>query len=90
MRWGNSGRAAIVVGLLGLAIAWPRLAPPPPRLPSDAGVPVAPPEAVAAGERGGSAAPRKHRAKRERVEDRRGAAARSARGQSGVGRRSDA
>ena len=51
VRWGNGGRAAIVVGLLGLAIAWPRLAPPPPRLPSDAGVPVAPPEARAASRR---------------------------------------
>ena len=42
VRWGSAGRAAVVLGLLALAIAWPRLAPPPPRLPSDAGIPVAP------------------------------------------------
>src|SRR5215210_101634 len=42
LRWATVGRAAAVLGLLGLAVAWPRLAPPPPALPGDDGVPVAP------------------------------------------------
>ena len=72
-----------------LAIAWPRLAPPPPRLPSDAGVPVAPPRlwprASAEGPRragaegGASAAPRAGRrgaaARRPGGAGKRGAAA---------------
>jgi hypothetical protein len=78
VRWGNVGRAAVVVGVLGLAVAWPRLAPEPPALPSDEGVPVASP--TAAGE---AARPptrkagrpkrraRKKPAKKRRVEKRR-------------------
>ena len=66
VRWGSAGRAAVVLGLLALAIAWPRLAPPPPRLPSDAGIPVAPPEARAAREGEGSAGGRTLRPERGR------------------------
>src|SRR3954467_15798340 len=40
LRWGAAGRAAGVAALAGLVVAWPRLSPPPPRLPSDRGVPV--------------------------------------------------
>ena len=43
VRWGNVGRAAVVAGVLALAVAWPRLAPEPPRLPSDEGIPLASP-----------------------------------------------
>ena len=75
VRWGSAGRAAVVLALLALAIAWPRLAPPPPRLPSDAGIPVAPPEARAAGARGERAgrerAAERERARRRRAERRR-------------------
>src|SRR3954468_16099038 len=37
VRWGNVGRAVVVVGVLALAVLWPRLQPPAPRLPSDVG-----------------------------------------------------
>jgi hypothetical protein len=47
--WRRAGRAALVLGLLALVIAWPRLGPSAPRLPSDAGIPVAPPQARAGG-----------------------------------------
>ena len=43
IRWGNVGRAAVVVGVLALAVAWPRLAPETPRLPPDEGIPLASP-----------------------------------------------
>jgi len=46
VRWGNVGRAAVVVGVLALAVAWPRLAPEPPALPSDEGIPLASPTAA--------------------------------------------
>jgi hypothetical protein len=41
VRWGNVGRAAAVVGVLALAVAWPRLEGGAPRLPSDAAIPLA-------------------------------------------------
>src|SRR3954469_7963780 len=41
VRWGNLGRALVVVGVLMLAVAWPRLEGGVPRLPSDDGVPLA-------------------------------------------------
>src|SRR3954469_24802563 len=40
LRWGAAGRAAGVAAIAGLVVAWPRLSPSPPRLPSDRGVPV--------------------------------------------------
>ena len=43
VRWGNVGRAAAVVGVLALAVAWPRLEGGAPRLPSDVAGPVAVP-----------------------------------------------
>jgi hypothetical protein len=43
VRWANVGRAAVVLGLLAAAVAWPRLAPPAPRLPSDEATPLATP-----------------------------------------------
>src|SRR5215217_7455966 len=42
-RWSHAGRAAAVAAMLALVVAWPRLAPPVPRLPGDAGIPVATP-----------------------------------------------
>ena len=45
VRWGNVGRAAAVVGLLALAVAWPRLEGGAPRVPSDVAVPVLVPAA---------------------------------------------
>ena len=70
-RWGH---AAIALGLLALAIAWPRLAPAPPRLPSDAGIPVATPQAAGAGRRvrrpGGSGATRVGREAERRAAER--------------------
>jgi hypothetical protein len=39
----NHGGAAIVLGVLALAVAWPRLAPAPPELPPDEGIPLASP-----------------------------------------------
>src|SRR3954451_12667754 len=41
VRWGNVGRAAAVVGVLALAVAWPRMEGGAPRLPSDVARPVA-------------------------------------------------
>jgi hypothetical protein len=38
VRWGNVVRAAVAVGLVGAVIAWPRLAPPEPRLPASGAV----------------------------------------------------
>src|SRR3954469_11261327 len=40
VRWGNLGRALVVVGVLMLAVAWPRLEGGVPRLPSDDGAPL--------------------------------------------------
>ena len=40
VRWGNVGRAAVVLALVGVAVVWPRLEGGAPRLPSDAAVPV--------------------------------------------------
>src|SRR3954467_1990105 len=54
VRWGAAGRAAVVVSLLGLAVAWPRLSPSGPPLPGARAVPV-----VAAGrDEGGARASR--------------------------------
>ncbi len=44
VRWGNVGRAAAVLAVLALAVAWPRLAPPAPQLPADEARPLAVPE----------------------------------------------
>ncbi len=43
MRWGNVGRAAVVLALLGVAVVWPRLEGGVPRVPSDVAVPLAVP-----------------------------------------------
>jgi len=40
VRWDNVGRAAAVAGVAALVVAWPRLGSAPPRLPSDAAVPL--------------------------------------------------
>jgi hypothetical protein len=40
VRWGNLGRAAAVVAVVGAVVAWPRLGPAPPRVPSGAAVPI--------------------------------------------------
>jgi hypothetical protein len=40
IRWGNVARAAAALGVLALVIAWPRLAPPAPRVPADAAIPL--------------------------------------------------
>ena len=50
VRWGNVGRAAGVVALVALVVAWPRLGAPAVKLPRDAALPVA-------GESGAHAAP---------------------------------
>ena len=34
LRWGNVARAGAVVAVVGAVVAWPRLAPPAPRVPS--------------------------------------------------------
>jgi len=47
VRWGNALRALAVVGVLGLVVAWPVLAPEAPRVPAGREVPVAVPSAVA-------------------------------------------
>src|SRR5215213_10054573 len=67
LRWGAAGRAAGVAALAGLIVAWPRLSPPPPRLPSDRGVPVVDRDRGAArGTRAGEAAARAARARPSR------------------------
>src|SRR5829696_6545785 len=43
-RWSHAGRAGAVAAMLALVVAWPRLTPPAPRLPGDAGIPVATPD----------------------------------------------
>src|SRR5215204_1720254 len=60
-RWSHAGRAGVVAAMLALVVAWPRLAPPAPRLPADAGIPVATPEPPA--EPGGSPRSRSARSK---------------------------
>jgi hypothetical protein len=43
VRWGNVGRAVAVFAVVAAVVAWPRLEPGPPQLPSDAATPVATP-----------------------------------------------
>jgi hypothetical protein len=91
VRWGNVALAAAVIAALAVAIAWPRLAPGPSRLPPDAAAPlvgtgVAPPEDEARGR--GEAAPG---TERSGAEPRGGAAdgKRTAKpGRNGAGRKS--
>src|SRR3954451_20730397 len=70
LRRGAAARAAGAAALAGLVVAWPRLSPPPPRLPSDRGVPVAPARREVEGREG---APRAQgrRAEARRVAERR-------------------
>src|SRR5215207_5785758 len=67
VRWGNVGRAAVVLAILAAAVAWPRLAPAPPRLPGDEGIPLASPRPP----KGPGARPAGRRAERRRAERRR-------------------
>src|SRR3954452_8191950 len=89
LRWGGAAaRAAGVAALAGLVVAWPRLSPSPPRLPSDRGVPVVHRDrgAVRVTRAGGAAAPAaqaglsrravEERAARRRRAERRGQAER--------------
>src|SRR3954453_16069382 len=62
IRWGNVGRLAAVLGVAALVVAWPRLAPAPPRVPAREPVAVEPaptarPDGVAAPRPGGTTAP---------------------------------
>src|SRR4051812_19612717 len=41
VRWGNVARAGVAVGIAALVVAWPRLTPESPRLPSGANRPLA-------------------------------------------------
>ena len=42
VRWGNVARLAALPAIVALVVLWPRLSPPPPRLPAAAAAPVAP------------------------------------------------
>src|SRR4051794_14305868 len=86
LRGGAAGRAAVAAAFIGLVVAWPRLAPPAPRLPSDRGAPVAPVRRAVAGGTGA----RRAEAERGRVQEAKRAARRRGEGRRGEGTRGGA
>src|SRR4051794_3701328 len=70
VRWGTAGRAAGVAALLGLAVAWPRLSPATPSLPSDRAMPVVSGGGHVAAGRASGPAERRRRAERTRRPER--------------------